>query len=150
VTLTVVGNLENIFQPSQSRSETLSGLPVTSKPVERITLIVDFVEFADGSLWGRDTHQSAERLSGHRAGKRAATQYYLKLLESRGVSSVIQAYGLEGENILPPPGHSQKWEDGFRSGTNTVRARLQHAVKIGTSEEIKSELQRMSDMAERK
>jgi len=150
VTLTDVGNPENILEPSQSRSETVSGLPATAKRVERITLIVDFVEFADGSSWGRDTHQSAERLSGHRAGKRAASQYYLELLELRGSSSVIQAYESERETILPPQGHSQKWEDGFRSGTNTVRARLQHAVKIGTSEEIKSELQRIASLAERR
>lgn len=150
VTLTVVGKPENILQPSQSRSETVDGMPTTAKRVERITLIVDFVEFEDGSSWGPDTHQSAERLSGHRAGQRAASEYYLKLLQLRGSSSVIQAYKSGLENILPPQGHSQKWEDGFRSGTNTVRARLQHAVKVGTSEEIRTELQRMSDLPERR
>jgi len=149
VTLTVVSRPENILQPSQSRPETVNGMPTTAKRVEHITLIVDFVEFEDGASWGPDTHQSAERLSGHRAGQRTASKYYLKLLQSRGSSAVIQAYESGLENILPPQGHSQKWEDGFRSGTDTVRARLQHTVRIGTFEEIKAELQRISDLPER-
>ncbi len=58
--------------PQQSRYEEGGvGKTYEQVPIE-INLSMDFVEFADGTTWGKDIGRSGEKLDGQRAGGRAA------------------------------------------------------------------------------
>jgi hypothetical protein len=141
--MTLTNNQENILYPSQSRTETINGLPKSSEPISHIMLMVDYVEFTNNLSWGPDTYQSAELLDGQRTGMSAERNYLSELLKTRGPASVIEAYNNEEDRVIFPKQHSQKWLEGFRSGKATVRSRLQHSIKTGTSDEIRSELQKI-------
>jgi hypothetical protein len=134
---------ENNLAPNQSRLETIGGLPKSREVINQLTLMVDYVEFTNDRSWGPDANQSAELLSGNRAGIKAEKEYLSELLESRGPDSVIETYNSEEDQLLPSEEHSQKWLEGFRSGKATVRFRLKHSIKKGTIDEIKSELQKI-------
>lgn len=146
--LTNINVQESIFAPGQSRSESLSSLPSSTTPITRLVLTVDYVEFLDGASWGPDIQKSAEILAGQRAGARAEAANLLRLLDSRGPSAVIDSYAADEPEASAPPGNSEKWVEGFRSGRDTIRARLRHS-KGGPLDEIRTELQRPFDLSER-
>ena len=146
--LTNINVPESIFTPGQSRSEALSSLPSSSIPIARLVLTVDYVEFLDGASWGPDVQKSADILAGQRAGARAEAAHLLRLLDSRGPSAVIESYTADASETIAPSGNSEKWVEGFRSGRDTIRARLRN-TKRGPLDEIKTELQRPFDLSER-
>ena len=146
--LTNINVPESIFAPGQSRPESLNSLPSSTTPITRLVLTVDYVEFLDGASWGPDVQKSADILAGQRAGARAEAAHLLRLLDSRGPSAVIESYTADEPETIAPPGNSQKWVEGFRSGRDTIRARLRHS-KRGHLHEIRTELQRPFDLSER-
>ncbi|HXU37174.1 MAG TPA: hypothetical protein VN937_12500 [Blastocatellia bacterium] len=146
--LTNINVQESIFTPGQSRSESLSSLPSSTTPITRLVLTVDYVEFLDGASWGPDVQKSAEMLAGQRAGARAEADRLLRLLNTRGPSSVIESYTADESETLVPSGNSEKWVQGFRSGRDTFRARLRNS-KQSSLDELRTELQRPFDLSGR-
>lgn len=146
--LTNINVQESIFAPGQSRSESLSSLPSSTTPITRLVLTVDYVEFLNGASWGPDVQKSADILAGQRAGARAEAAHLLRLLDSSGPSAVIESYTADEPETIPTLGNSEKWVEGFRSGRDTIRARLRHS-KRGSLDEFRTELQRPFDLSER-
>jgi hypothetical protein len=72
-----------ILQPNQSAGRSTWRPVPLSDTQTSIDLTLDFVEFSDGSTWGVDSCQSAERLGGLRAGARAAKLRFKKKLDER-------------------------------------------------------------------
>lgn len=136
-----------ILQPGQTKKESVTDA-TREAPVKNLSLAVDFIEFTDGTTWGRDVYNTAERLAGQRAGGRAAAEYFKRALAKKGPSPLAELLGSEAE--LPiPEGHSPAWADGFRAGVGLIRVRLQAAhEKRGKVEDVEAELQRPYDTAE--
>lgn len=126
--LTNINVPDSIFAPGQSRPESLSSLPSSTTSITRLVLTVDYVEFLDGASWGPDIQKSADILAGQRAGVRAEAAHLLRLLDSRGPSAVIESYTADEPDTIAPPGNSEKWVEGFRSGRDTIRARLRRSI----------------------
>ena len=106
-------------------------------------LSVDFVEFADGTVWGPDTTRSTERLAGTRAGMSAERVRLLKVLKGSGEAAVISA--LESrEEVSPSPGHSAEWSEGFRTGILQYRARLRRIHSDNGFSQVEFTLQQAS------
>lgn len=55
------------LRPNMSKAESIIAEDYL-QPVPGYTIAIDFVEFVDGSAWGKDKFRSAERLAGRRAG----------------------------------------------------------------------------------
>jgi hypothetical protein len=124
------------------------------------TYEVDFVEFADGTTWGADVCQSAERLAGERAGGAAAADRLLELLAVGGPDAVIKVVkGKLGRSpeaevksiderlsdITPPPEHSPAWEEGFRIGKRVIALRIKRSVELSGPVGLEPELRRRYD-----
>jgi hypothetical protein len=116
-----------------------------SDPV--LTYAVDFIELADGTTWGSDLCQSAERLAGERAGGGAAARRLLDLLASGGPDAVMKAVREGAYDVSTPPGHSPVWEEGFLVGTKVIGERVLRAVEEHGPDEIEHTLRRPYDAA---
>jgi hypothetical protein len=135
------------LKPQETRQEE-GGLGSTYQtPPLKIELAVDFVEFADGTKWGPDEGNSADRLDGIRAGGRAAIKQYRDILLREGTGALEEA--LATSNIQPAePPRSEEWAAGFKNGVSSVKSRLAKA-KAGRGEEgLKHELQKPFDSTE--
>ena len=72
---------------------------------------MDFVEFADGTIWSPDEYKSNERLAGQRAGGHQFIEHLMKILSNDGPSAVMQS--IEGSiTVVPPASHSPEWLNG--------------------------------------
>ena len=134
-----------LFRPADSRADDGGiGSAYPKAPVE-ITLIVDFVEFADGSTWGEDSSRSGDRLDGKRAGGRAAIKKYREILNQRGLPALELA--LTNSAPVTPEGDnlSAEWYDGFATGVSVVKHRLTTAKQKRGPEGLKSELEKPFD-----
>jgi hypothetical protein len=134
-----------VLQPGQSEQGSLEGESY-SEAVRDINLLVDFVEFTDGTTWGPDKFQTAERLAGQRAGAQAVTEHLLKLEQTQGSAALIDAVNMEDTRITPPLDHSPAWNEGFHEGINFKRGRLQRANKQGGATGIINELSQPFDV----
>jgi hypothetical protein len=132
------------LQPGQWEEGSLNG-DTYSDAVQNIELIVDFVEFTDGTTWGQDKFETAERLAGQRAGARAETDRLLKLEQAKGSAALIDAISREDTNINPPADRSPAWINGFREGINFKRGRLRRANIQRGMNGVANELQQPFD-----
>jgi hypothetical protein len=137
-----------ILQPGQIERNTFIGHRF-AEPLLTLTLSTDFVEFADGNTWGKDTQQSAENLAGQRAGGRETIKKLRELMLMQGDVNVANLVnGKNVEIIAPPPGHSESWRYGFQTGHNVVLRRLRDAHEKGGSRNLVSELHKQFDASE--
>ncbi len=115
-----------------------------------LTLAVDYVEFDDGTTWGKDTQRSVEYLSGQREGEKAALNSIQDMREKQGDTVIEELLKKkESEVAAPPAGHSAEWEYGFRTGHNALLLRLREADRKGGARALASELQREVEDLER-
>lgn len=133
------------LKPNQLRSEGFGENSRSSEPQNQgVKLAVDFVEFTDGSTWGRDVSKSAEQIAGMRAGAKASLEYLRKINEQSGNEAVIQA--LDETNVLmPPENQSDIWKRGFRSGASNIKYRVKRAYENEGIKGAEAELQKPFD-----
>lgn len=117
---------ENVFQPTAIEPGSLEGQEY-SEPVKSVRVILDFVEFTDGTSWGADVLKSSEQLAGLRAGAQAELDGLRKLESSGGIRAVQTA--LTDLDPVVPAGHSAVWTEGFRSAVVITRGRLKRVSK---------------------
>lgn len=142
-------SIESLFKSSQSRTQEISGHRFV-EPVKSITLSVDYVEFADGTIWGKDTQKSAEKMAGQRAGGRATKARLLKLLVDKGNVAVLDAISDDSLTTPIPAEQSSQWKEGFRIGSDFVIHRLREAKNRGDLTELHKELRESHDASERR
>jgi hypothetical protein len=145
-------SLNEALQPGQSKTYHIVSLPL--KPVaDGLNLAVDYTEFTDGTTWGPDKFNVAQKLAGQRAGARAAKAHFRGLLKKGGPTAVMYSLGEDNtttdEDISIPRGNSRDWEDGFHTGYKVSRNRLRSAQTKGEAE-FETELQKPYDASERR
>ena len=137
---------ETLFlRPAASRVDDGGIGSAYPKPPVEITLIVDFVEFADGSRWGDDTSRSGDRLDGKRAGGQAAIKRYREILNQRGFQELELALTKAAPGTPEGGNFSAEWYDGFGTGVSVVQHRLITAKQKRGPEGIRSELEKPFD-----
>jgi len=140
--------LGKILQPNQSIGRSTWRPISLSDPQSAIGLILDFVEFTDGSVWGVDGCQSAERLSGLRAGARVAKLRFKRKLDERGIDALLKQLYTDDPDLAVPEGHSDAWKAGFRGAISSFRERIRRANEEGGLPEVNDALQRPFDASE--
>lgn len=134
-----------ILQTNQSIGQS-TWRPVPASDAETpVELTLDFVEFADGTVWGTDGCQAAERLGGLRAGARAAKSHFKKKLDEKGVDALVNKLYSDDPALAPPEGRSDAWKAGFRGAINSVRERIRQANLEGGLPEVETTLHRPFD-----
>lgn len=153
-----------VLQPGQKDGRSTWQPPWT--PESGQSVWVDFVELADGSVWGADECHVADQLNGERNGAREQREVLLKLLQNGGPAAVLdfirenfqseaaRAALERGEKpkipVWPPPGHSKVWEKGFLFGATTIVERVLAANREWGAQEIEAALRRPYDSSQSK
>jgi hypothetical protein len=131
--------------PNQSTTD-FDTYPVLSAEPHRITLSVDYVDFSDGTHWGRDIAKSAERINGQRAGARALSKRLKEILDtSKSPAEVMKAIEADTANCASPAFRSDDWKEHFQIGCDSIIARLKRAQKKGGLYQVDSELRQLAE-----
>jgi hypothetical protein len=134
-----------LLGPHESKQEEGGeGRTYKQAPVE-VNLIVDFVEFADGTRWGEDKGKSGDVLDGKRAGGRAALMKYREIFASAGLMGLEE--DLAKTDLVQSEGSlkSAAWVDGFKQGVNIIKFRLAAAKSKGGNDAARRELNNAFD-----
>lgn len=134
-----------LLQPNKSVGTSTWRPAQPSDPQPVVELSLDYVEFTDGGVWGSDICQSAERLSGLRAGARKAKAHFKKKLAEKGIDAFLSMLYADDPTLAPPEGHSDAWKTGFRGAINSLRERIRQANVEGGLPEVEDALQRPFD-----
>lgn len=131
---------EEILPPGRS---TDSGISARGK--ERITLAVDFVQFSAGSTWYSDPPNYTVKPEGVRAGARAAHEYLLGVLRSKGASAVMGALPAIHAEVSDADFFRTKeiyGFGGFYCGVTNTAVRVEHAYRQGGLPKVEEFLKR--------
>lgn len=131
-----------LFKPYDLRNEGIgeSSFSETSKSIK---IAVDFVEFADGSVWGADISKSAQMLAGLRAGAEASLEFLKNINKQSGFETVVKS--LNEIKVVPPENQSPQWSRGFGSGTSVIKNRIKNIYEKQGSKAAETELQKPFD-----
>jgi hypothetical protein len=122
--------------------ETLhTGVSVSGK--SRVTLMIDFVQFADGTTWYSGSGQKSVHPDGVRAGARAAAEHLINVLESAGPEAVLAALPRIRADLNDSMANREVWGFGFYCGVTQVSVKVQHANQQGGLSAIEGMLRRI-------
>jgi hypothetical protein len=136
------------LQPNQSTT-TFDVYQASSARQEHVIFFVDYVEFSDGTKWGLDSANFAERSAGQRAGAYILSKRLLKILNAANAAYVMRAIETGAASIEPPANRSDDWKQGFRDGCNSVASHLKRAQKSGSLSQVERELRKFAKRFER-
>jgi hypothetical protein len=140
---------DQVLFPTQTEEGSMESTQY-SAAVQSVNIIVDFVQFTDGSQWGPDKFKSAERLAGQTAGAQTEVSRLLKIENKNGTAAVIHAIASDALDNEVPAGHTAEWEEGFRDGISFERGLLRRANERGGVNEVKKELREPYGATERR
>ncbi len=141
---------EGILKPNQSSNEQIgagiSNLVVSgsTEVKENFKLAIDFIEFTDGSTWGKDLSNSAQQLAGLKTGIKTVLESLKESNQRGGIEAVIKTLN-EMKELSPPDEQSEKWKRGFRSGSNTMKSIIKRAYETAGKKGAEIEFQKYSD-----
>lgn len=135
---------ESPLKPGESLH---TGISVNVK--SRVTLMVDFVQFADGTTWYSGSGQKTVHPDGLRAGARAAAEHLIKVLGSAGPEAVLKALPSIHADVHDQFATRDVWGFGYYCGVTNVSVRVQHANREGGLSAIEGALRRTLDEANR-
>ena len=110
-----------------------------------VRVSLDFVEFADGSTWGRDVCKTADYLAAERAGGRAALEELRRVLKSDGPRAVVDAVRGCEARFDPPEGYAERLREDYHAGVRTICSRVERAHEQEGPTEIEATLQKPYD-----
>ena len=93
----------------------------------KVSYSVDFVLFKDGSVWGKDVNHESERVEGMVEGEKAALKELKAFIENADSKTLKSFLEQEIRTIkIPasPSDHSEKWQDGYRTGYGAIVSSL--------------------------
>jgi len=120
-----------VLQPNQTTTTFDVVGASSSTEARQVIVIVDYVEFSDGTKWGRDLGRSAERSAGQRAAAYILSKRLLKILDRSTPGDVLVAIDNGETNIEPPSTRSSEWKAGFRFGCKAMAQSLKRAHSKG-------------------
>jgi hypothetical protein len=115
---------------------------------DKVVVNLDFVEFNDGSSWGKDRTNYRTTLQDFRAGALAATEQLLGLSRQQGPTILLKNFSLTVAPITPLP---QERLNNFLHGAYSIQKLLQTTNNTAKAQETLStlhkEMQRMVEQA---
>lgn len=126
---------EEILQPGRSMD---AGISARGK--DRISLMVDFVQFVDGSTWYSDPPQHTVKPEGVRAGAQAAFDHLREVFGSGGAPAVMEALPRIHLDVKEPDfSLRERYGDfGFYNGVNNAVVRVQYAYRRGGPPDVEA------------
>ncbi len=131
------------LSPGQSRENSIA-----AHDYHKLTLTIDFVQFADGTMWFSGDQKSTVKPEGIRAGAKAAAAHLLQVLERDGPDAVMEALPRIHADVRGPFGHSAP-EDfgsfGFYDGVTNMVVRFSHAHAKGGPGAVEAALRAVAE-----
>jgi hypothetical protein len=114
-----------LFQTGITYNEELIVERENIKLNKNLSLLIDYVEFEDGSYWGEDTQGQSEQIAGGLVGAKMAIEYFESFIENRellNLRTLMDKPLKDIEITLPEISKSknEKWQDGFRNGYKSI------------------------------
>lgn len=110
--------------------------PDKNMPLSPIEVSLDYVEFADGSIWGQDTCQTVEYLAGERAGGVAAIKWFQNFINEKGMAAALEVIRNRAWKVEKPYNRSAKWNEAFGFGVEVVSHRIMTAYQSEGEAEV--------------
>jgi hypothetical protein len=111
---------------------------------DKMTVNLDFVEFNDGSTWGKDQTNYRETLQDFRAGALAATTQLLQLADQQGTAILVRNFQL---SVVPTTVLPENRFQNFLHGARSIQQLIHNAGNPQKAQEtlstIHQEMQRM-------
>lgn len=129
-----------LFQPQQVKIAEFDEERANIKEDSKILLSIDYVEFANGSSWGKDKYQTSLQIKQEFAGRKAAIDFFKNLIINRELITLTNA--LE-QNILDyqVPILNGKMDDkelrGYKAGYKSIVSFLQENKTLGDENLLK-------------
>lgn len=127
---------ETSLQPTQSTEGAIS-----AHEYFELTLIIDFVQFSDGTTWFSNYPEATVKAEGVEAGAKAGAEYLLKLLNRDGTAAVMQRLSRIHADV--PSDLFTREKDrfgifGFYCGVTNMAVRVRHAYEEGGSQRVEA------------
>lgn len=130
-------------------------IPIERKAIKEgkeVFLFIDFVEFGDGSFWGRNTQGKSREIAGQRAGRNSAIRQLKDFIRSGDIAALgnLLNQNLAQISIQPPSTNlGREWEKGFQRGFKNIIAILQQIQSEGI-EAISRKLESLEEVNKEK
>ncbi|HEX8737986.1 MAG TPA: hypothetical protein VF721_21820 [Pyrinomonadaceae bacterium] len=117
-----------------------------------IFLSIDYVEFEDGSSWGKDREKKSKEIAGEREGRKAAIRHLKDLIKNQnangenGIKTFLKQDVKEISVDVPDTNQPDEWKRGFRGGYKGVISILQR-IKEQEIESLAKKLDEMEKFA---
>jgi hypothetical protein len=88
---------------------------------EKVLIVVDFIEFEDGQVWGPNQEGYADNIKGQRAGMVAALEKLISMVNEKGIAVLSK----EQQITIATPNtdsRSKRWKEGFERGVRSVQS----------------------------
>lgn len=115
-----------------------------------LTLTIDFVQFADGETWFSSAPGATTKPAGMEAGRRAAAEYLLGLLEKGGSTAVMNRLPEIHADVRSDPFEPKADEYGsfgFYNGVTNMAARVRHGYEAGGLQNVEAVVRRFANCA---
>ena len=130
------GNQPEQLLPGQSRDDSIS-----AHEYAPLTLTMDFVQFADGTIWFSNSPQSTVKPDGLRAGATAAATYLLAVMNRDGSQPVVDSLPLIHADVRDPMDtatHPEFGIFGFYCGVTNIAVRVEHEYRNGGAQGVET------------
>jgi hypothetical protein len=117
-----------------------------------IFLSIDYVEFEDGSFWGKDREKKSKEIAGEFEGRKAAVKHLKDLIKNQnangenGIKAFLQQDIKEINVDVPNTNQPDEWKRGFRGGYKAVISVLQR-IREQEIENLAKKLDEMEKFA---
>lgn len=129
--------------PGRSRDDGIS-----THEYAPLTLMIDFVQFADGTTWFSRSPAAIVKPDGLRAGAKAAADYLLMVMDRDGVQTVMETLPRIHADVKQPHDAATNPEFGifgFYCGVTNMVVKLQHEYKNGGAGKVETFLRSYSE-----
>ncbi len=127
---------ETSLLPSQSTEGAIS-----AHEYFELTLMIDFVQFSDGTTWFSNYPEATVKPEGVEAGAKAAAEYLLKLLNREGAAAVMRQLSRIHADVpsnLFTPEEDKFGTFGFYCGVTNMVVRVRHAYEEGGLQRVEA------------
>jgi gas vesicle protein len=139
----------SIFAPAQIGQDSFSEARANIKSNGKMFLSVDYVKFADGSSWGKDTQKQSEYISGQSEGTKTAVKQIKQLIISRNKEILSNMLQKEMDELNPPDideKKSAKWRNGLVAGYRSVLISVRSAHEQNGMEAVSLKIEEIEKL----
>ena len=134
---------DGFLKPNQFANEQIGEFDLKPTP-QSYKLGVDFIEFTDGTTWGKDLSNSSQLFAGIKSGIKKILESIKKLKQQGGFESLIKKID-EMKELTSPDGQSDSEKRGFRIGVNGIKSQIKRTYEKGGEKGAEVELQKFYD-----